>query len=128
MATDVVLDLGSPRRWIDRHRHAAGQQYSEESEVVVAPRRKHDAHAVAGLEPPVLQARRHRQRPVPDLLVRGDVIVTVITIEVDLAPRGVAVDVPPEDVDERFGSTRGCLGVAELDGHSVAAATGRCSL
>lgn len=125
MPFEVVLDLGPTHRRIDGHRHAAREQYSKKGEIIVASRREHDAHAVAGFEPPVLQTRRHSQRSIPYVLVCGHVVITIITVEVDLRSRGMTLDVPPEHIDECFRAPRRRLGIAELDGHHVTSITVR---
>ncbi len=112
MPAQVILDLGSARRRVDRDRNAPGEEDAEEAVEVIDAGRQHDRDRPRGLQVPVEQsrgdcARRPFERGIGDRLLLARVV-----LEHDVGALRVPGDVPLEDFDERRRAVRrrGLLG------------------
>ena len=110
VATQVIGQLGRPRRRVDGYGHGTGEEHAGEGDEVRPAGGQHDGDRVAGHDVARQQPRRHAgrlpvQRPI------GHVIGAARLVEdADVRPLGGRAHVPVEGVDQgrRGRRCRGC--------------------
>jgi hypothetical protein len=101
----VVLDRGQPRRRIERHRDATGEQNTIEAVQVFARGGQHDGHCLTRSEPGFREARRVTERGFVQHRV-GERILLAFVVQVNRQATGLARDMPFERFGERAGLVR----------------------
>ncbi|MCY1356146.1 hypothetical protein D9M69_425880 [compost metagenome] len=100
LAQQMLLDLRQAQRRVDRHRHAAGQQGTEEAEQEVAPGRQHQRHPLPGAQAAPLQAAGDAQGALAEAGVADLLAGLGGAQQVHVGALRVALDVPVEHLDE----------------------------
>ena len=113
VAAQVFLDMSGAGRRIDGNRNAPGQQRPEKCHEIVAPRRQHNDHRLAGLKAYSHQAGGHPFRPYLEITVGDDLTVVVVAIEANMGSLWVSRRVPVQDFNQGRGAPRHGFGAAE---------------
>ncbi len=106
LSSQVILELRRPQRWINRYRHAAGEQRAEEAVKVIGRGREHQRDRSAGFKAPLLQSARDLGCALSQLAVGDDVALAVVLVELDVGSVGVLFGVPVEHFDQRLRAIR----------------------
>ncbi len=101
MARQVVFDGGEPRRRIERHRNAAGEQRAVEAEEVVLRGRQHDRHRLPRREAGFGEPQRIARGAFPDRAV-AQLRFRLLLVEEHAEPLGLALDVVRERLHQRL--------------------------
>jgi hypothetical protein len=93
-----------PRRRVDRHRYAAGQQNAQERGQQLVTGGQHQRHALAALEPAGDQSLRHRAGVRRELRVGQRALPAGARHQQRVDPLAVPLDVPGQDLGQGAGA------------------------
>ena len=99
----MILDLGTPKRRIDRNRDPARHQHAEERLEEVAARRQHDGDALARLQSEIEQARCSAARTAIEISIGNDPFLLVAHPQADVGARAMRADMGFECLEKRAG-------------------------
>ena len=108
VAEQMLLKLRGPDRWIDRHRHATGQQDAEKAEEVVGAGGQHQGHGLARLQPARLESSGDGARALNQIGVgEGGDDPLVVAVDLDRHPVRIAALMPVQHLQQGRGALRG---------------------